>query len=126
MSKYSTAAVPVNLEHVPTLEEFRRAQARLAALVDRLYAAIAEQEARHPVEGDPLEPLRKAAIAAAPRVSLMPKYEPRERECDTCGETALCDYADPFDVDNPDVICGACEATERARPYAPLAEEEVA
>jgi hypothetical protein len=143
MSKYSTQAAPVNLDTQleRTLENLDKAYRKLAddlaALVERLHAAAApyiaaDLERRHQTPANPLEPLREALAQAvtdaAVKKALMPRYESQERECDTCGETALCSYEDIFDVDNPNVICGPCSATERARPYAPLAdvEEEVA
>jgi hypothetical protein len=151
MPKYSISVAPVNPEVVDEVDEIiARSQASrvaleaaykkmaddLAQLIERLHAAAApyitaDIERRHQV--NPLEPLREALAQAVTdavvKKSLMPRYESQERECDTCGQIALCDYEDIFDVDNPNVICGPCSATERARPYAPLAdlqEEEVA
>jgi hypothetical protein len=140
MPNYSTSTQPVNygaeLEH--TLENLDKAYRKLAndlaQLVERLHAAAApyiaaDLERRHQAPANPLEALAQAVTGAAVKKALLPRYESQERECDTCGETALCSYEDVFDLDNPNVICGACSATERARPYAPLAdvqEEEVA
>ncbi len=136
MPNLSTAPAVVNLnDTLARLDaQYKKLAADLQLLVERLHAAAApyiaaDLEKRHQAPANPLEPLREALALAVTKglvnKALMPRYESQERECDTCGETALCSYEDVFDVDNPNVICGACQATERARPYAPLADEGV-
>lgn len=126
MSKYATSPAPVNIQLEETLAEFNQAYKKLSDLVERLHTAAApyvatDLERRH---SDPLEPLRVALQrTVGPRIALMAKYEPRERECDTCGQTAICDYEDCFDVSNPNMICAPCEATLRGRPYAQLTDQ---
>ena len=139
MSKYATSTKDVNdvlyagLER--TLENLREAQHNLRQLVERLNAAAAPYlaQALEKLE-EPADPFAalKAALAEAkklkgeePKKSLMPKYEPQARECDYCNqERTDVDYVDPFDVECKEMICPACEATIRNRPYAPLADGE--
>jgi hypothetical protein len=117
-----------------TLANLREAQARLEILIVRLQAAaapyIAEDiEERHDATRGIIASLRASLEAAGrpAKTSLMPKYEPRERECSTCAITSTTvDYVDPFDIENAEMICPACAETERLRPYAPLADEEEA
>jgi hypothetical protein len=140
VSKYSTAPQPVNdavlqsgLER--TLENLREAQHNLQQLVERLHEAAASYistDLEKLEDADPFAAL-KAALAEAKakglvpaKKSLMPKYEPRELECDYCHvERTDVDYVDPFDVECKEMICPSCEATIRNRPFAPLADEEV-